>query len=119
MSSKLRKDWDHSFVPKVACGFSPGSTWLEPLGLPGIRPREIAPTKGRYGSARVSTQKTRLNARPFDGRRAFVSEARCDRSLAQSAWDSATQKSRPVGYGLVRSGVRTDSLIGVTKFRVR
>jgi hypothetical protein len=37
-------------------------------------------------------------------------------SLARSAWDSATQKSRPVGYGLIRAGLRTDSMIGVTKF---
>ena len=28
------------------------------------------------------------------------------------------QKSRPVGYGLIRAGVRTDSMIGVTKFRI-
>src|SRR5580692_10555152 len=38
---------------------------------------------------------------------AFVPEGRCDRSLARSAWGSATQKSRPVGYGLIRAGVRT------------
>ena len=25
------------------------------------------------------------------------------------------QKSRPVGYGAIRAGVRTDSMIGVTK----
>src|SRR5208337_1394466 len=31
----------------------------------------------------------------------------------------ATPKSRPVGYGVIRAGVRTDSMIGVTKFRVR
>ena len=30
-----------------------------------------------------------------------------------------SKKSRPVGYGLIRAGVRTDSMIGVTKFRVR
>src|SRR3984957_12563500 len=42
----------------------------------------------------------------------------CDRSLARSARNSATQKSRPVGYGLIRAGVRTDSMIGVTKFRI-
>jgi hypothetical protein len=29
------------------------------------------------------------------------------------------QKSRPVGYGVIRAGVGTDSMIGVTKFRVR
>src|SRR5580700_6539914 len=29
------------------------------------------------------------------------------------------QKSRPVGYGVIRPGVRTDSMIGVTKFRIR
>jgi hypothetical protein len=67
----------------------------------------------------VSTPKAQLNARPFDGRMAFVPEGPCDRSLARSAWDSATQESRPVGYGLIRAGVRTDSMIGVTKFRVR
>src|SRR5271166_5313144 len=48
-----------------------------------------------------------------------VPEGRCDRSLARSAWDSATPKSRPVGYGVIRAGVRTDSMIGVTKFRIR
>ena len=30
----------------------------------------------------------------------------------------ATQKSRPVGYGVIRAGVRTDSTIEVTKFRI-
>ena len=29
------------------------------------------------------------------------------------------QKSRPVGYGLIRAGVRTDSMISVTTFRAR
>src|SRR5208283_4280920 len=48
-----------------------------------------------------------------------VPEGRCDRSLARSAWDSATPKSRPVGYGVIRAGVRTDSMIGVMKFRMR
>ena len=38
-------------------------------------------------------------------------------SLARSARDSATQKSRPAGYGLIRAGVRTDSMIGVMKLR--
>jgi hypothetical protein len=46
-----------------------------------------------------------------------VPEGRCDRSLARSAWESATQKSRPVGYGVIRAGVRTDSMIGVTQSR--
>ena len=31
----------------------------------------------------------------------------------------ATRKCRPVGYGVIRAGVRTDSMIGVTKFRIR
>jgi hypothetical protein len=40
------------------------------------------------------------------------------RSLARSAWDNATPKSRPVGYGVIRAGVRrADSMIGVTKVR--
>jgi hypothetical protein len=38
----------------------------------------------------------------------FVREGQHDRSLARSAWKSVTQKSRPVGYGLIRAGVRTD-----------
>ena len=29
------------------------------------------------------------------------------------------QKSRPVGYGVIRAGMPTDSMIGVTKFRIR
>jgi hypothetical protein len=32
---------------------------------------------------------------------------------------TAPPKSRPVGYGLIRAGVRTNSMIGVTKLRVR
>jgi len=28
------------------------------------------------------------------------------------------QKGRPVGYGVIRAGLRTDSMIGVTKFRI-
>ena len=32
---------------------------------------------------------------------------------------ASPQKSRPVGYGVIRAGVRTDSMIGVTKFRMR
>jgi len=39
-----------------------------------------------------------------------VPEGRYDRSLARSAWDSATPKSRPVGYGVISIGVRTDSI---------
>src|SRR5271166_3850767 len=31
----------------------------------------------------------------------------------------ATPRSRPVGYGVIRAGVRTDSMIGVTEFRMR
>jgi hypothetical protein len=50
---------------------------------------------------------------------AFVLEGQCDRSLARSAWDSATHGSRPVGYGLILAGVqRLDSMIGGTKFRL-
>jgi hypothetical protein len=29
------------------------------------------------------------------------------------------QKNRPVGYGMIRAGVRTDSKIGGRKFRMR
>jgi hypothetical protein len=55
------------------------------------------------------------------GEMAFVPEGRCDRShstryrllmagLARSAWKNAAQKSRPVGYGLIRAGVGTDPI---------
>jgi hypothetical protein len=52
-----------------------------------------------------------------------ASENASRRDGAIVAWhevpgDSATQKSRPVGYGLIRAGVRTESMIGVTKFRI-
>jgi hypothetical protein len=46
-----------------------------------------------------------------------VPEGRCDRSLARSAWDGVAPKSRPVGYGVICTGVRTDSMIGVREFR--
>jgi hypothetical protein len=34
-------------------------------------------------------------------------EGQCERSLARSAWDIATSRGRPVGYGLILAGVRT------------
>jgi hypothetical protein len=50
---------------------------------------------------------------------AFVPEGQADRSLARSAWDNATPKSRPVGYGVICAGVRrADSMIEVTKFQI-
>ena len=57
--------------------------------------------------------------RVFDGRMAFVPEGQADRSLARSAWDNASLKSRPVGYGVIGAGVRADSMIEVTKFPIR
>jgi hypothetical protein len=47
----------------------------------------------------------------------FVPEGLCDRSQARSAWNRATQKSRLVGYGLIRAGIRTDSILGVPNFK--
>jgi hypothetical protein len=49
----------------------------------------------------------------------FVPEGQHDRSLAQSAWDSATPKDPSRGYGMIRAGVRTDSKIGGGKSRMR
>jgi hypothetical protein len=54
----------------------------------------------------------------FDGRMSFVPEGQADRNLARSAWDNATPKRRPVGYGVIRAGVRADSMIGMTKFQM-
>ncbi len=31
----------------------------------------------------------------------IVPAGQCDRSLARSAWESASQKNRPVGYGMI------------------
>jgi hypothetical protein len=53
------------------------------------------------------------------GEMVFVPEGQHDSSQARSAWDNATPKSRPVGYGVIRAGVRADSMIGVTKFQIR
>jgi hypothetical protein len=39
-----------------------------------------------------------------------VPEGPHDRSQARSAWDGASQTSRPGGYGVIRAGVRTDSI---------
>jgi hypothetical protein len=44
-----------------------------------------------------------------------VPEGQYDCSLARSAWDSATPKSRPVGYGMISIGVRTDRMGGIAK----
>ena len=41
-----------------------------------------------------------------------VPEGLHDRSLARSAWDSAPQASRPVGYGMIGAGVQTDLMTG-------
>ena len=32
---------------------------------------------------------------------------------------SPPQKSRPVGYGVICAGVRTNSMVGMTKFQIR
>jgi hypothetical protein len=50
----------------------------------------------------------------FDARMVFVPEGQCDRSQARSAWNNATPKrSRPVGYGVIRAGMRAGPMIGV------
>jgi hypothetical protein len=72
--------------------------------------------KGLNASARgfnpISTNLIKAWAR----RMYFVPEGRHDRSLAQKCLESATPKmSRPVGYGLILAGVRSDSMIGVKK----
>ena len=41
---------------------------------------------------------------------AFVPEGQADRSLARSAWESATPGDRSVGYGVIPTGVRTDAI---------
>ena len=68
--------------------------------------------KSRFSGLRVEYQ----TPVPGESLLRNVPEGRCDRSLARSAWDSATPKSRPVGYGVIRAAVRTDSMIGVREF---
>jgi hypothetical protein len=55
--------------------------------------------------------------RVFDGRMAFVPEGQADRSLARVPGSAPPQNSRPVGYGVIRAGVRADSMIGVRNFK--
>ena len=43
-----------------------------------------------------------------------VPEGRTDRSLAEVPGTGLPRKVRPVGYGMIRVGVCTDSTIGVT-----
>ena len=64
-------------------------------------------TLGPQGFNLVSTLGNHIYSAKSD-----VPEGRCDRSLARSAWDTADPKSRPVGYGMIRAGVRTDWTIG-------
>jgi hypothetical protein len=61
-----------------------------------------------FGLPRVATNSANLMP-VLDGRTAFVPEGQANRSLARSAWDNATLKSRPVGYGVIRAGKRADS----------
>ena len=57
----------------------------------------------------------------------FSPRAHCEMSRRDGAivaWHEVpgtapAQKSRPLGYGVIRAGVRTDSMIGVRKFRIR
>ena len=84
-------------------------------------PRHFVPGYDRccpYGT-RLQTFRNSIWLEPVAKLLRNVPEGRCDRSLARSAWDSATPKCRPVGNGVIRAGVRTDSMIGVTKFRIR
>jgi hypothetical protein len=79
---------------------------LELGHLQKVNPEIWAPEGHILRVARVETHKREDNARRFDGRMVFVLEGQADRSLARSAWVSATPKSRPVGHGLIRTGVR-------------
>src|ERR1700677_3586103 len=45
----------------------------------------------------------------------LVPEGRCDRSLARSAWDTATPKEPSRRVRCDRVGVRSDSMVGATK----
>jgi hypothetical protein len=47
---------------------------------------------------------------------AFVPEGQHDRSQARSAWDSAPQKNRPVGYGMIG---RASDPTGISRRNVR
>jgi hypothetical protein len=85
--------------------------------LPAVRKEN----EGPVGMVCQARWRRGINAhfmRVFDGRMPFVPEGQTDRSLARSAWENATPKSRPVGYGVIRAGVRADSMIGVTKFQI-
>ena len=46
----------------------------------------------------------------------FVPEGQHDRTWHEVPGTAPPQKSRPVGYGMIRAGVRTDSKIGGRNF---
>src|ERR1700722_11158701 len=58
----------------------------------------------------MALSSAKIIVRRFDGRMAFVPEGRCDRSLARSAWESATPKepSRRVRSDSCRCADRFD-----------
>src|ERR1700723_2297755 len=76
--------------------------------------------QGKTARSWLSTNTTNLSFRT-------LAKACCEMSRRDGAivaWHEVPgtappQKGRPVGYGLIRAGVRTDSMIGATKFRAR
>jgi hypothetical protein len=119
-TSSLRRD--RHFLTSRDC-----KTCLEegPRGLgPGLNGTKISRIRsasshqrGREDSARGFNPISANSMRGPSMGKAFVPEGRCDRSLARSAWDSSTLKSRPVGYGLIRQAW-APIRFGVTKFRI-
>jgi hypothetical protein len=71
-----------------------------------LRGRAFCPEKGLHDSTRGFNP---ISANLIKASTGFVPEGQHDRSQARSAWNSANPKSRPVGYGMIRVGVRTDS----------
>ena len=55
----------------------------------------------------------RLAVQQSDGCLRNVPEGQYDRSQARSAWNKSSQEDRPVGYGVIRAGVTSDSMIGI------
>src|SRR5271157_2538960 len=93
--------------------------------------RKVSSAAGGNLSRMHKTQETakesRLNFMYSHLRNRTLAGACCEMSRRDGAivaWHEVPgtappQRSRPVGYGVIRAGVRTNSMIGVTKFRMR
>jgi hypothetical protein len=82
------------------------------------RARKSSPGLPRVGWRKVKGDFGTICCPEAEGALPPVPEGPPDRNLARSAWGQRHLKRvRPVGYGLIRAGMRTDSMIGVISLK--